>query len=574
MKNVFHQIRIDFEYLNEIYTVNSEPYNTLLELKETVTKKIFPNPGIIHCFYKNMDLYQKEDDEITKIFPNKTKIKIKLKSPQKNKSKNKPYLNRNFKLKLFPTENITNSPNIELYHKKGRCKTIRKKPGLMSLPSIKSEIYKQRQTNDIYNNLIGQSLENNNNNKKSLFNQINKNVIEEYGKKKQIDNKSNGNKIIDLMKMYKDNIRIIKDKKTSDDKAILFSNLKSNNFKEFKLLNNKKLKFSKIKDSYNKDNEIINTDRITIKKNFEKINISSDDTEPKIKKGRTKANDMDNIDENYICFSCQKNLISIYCLNCNEFKCHSCNEFCKDNSHEQMKIELNDDCLKNIETYGHLIINKIDKNFQEVSKFDKELQVYDIKKRKEDLISLMNEILNIYDEIIIILGIIYKDNYIKKELDTYEKESNKIKSEINDIMHKANSYLKIEENSKPDNKMNNLIQFFDLLNEKGKSYNLLYQNIKIYSLNSIINSNIEKCFNGMEKLMKPIANIKSPFSLKGDMINVYNKLIEKSNNSKKDRKKIFMKRKTTQLNIINLPGFPPNGADKTSDNTHNKLLNL
>ena len=82
MQDVFHQIKIDFEYLNEIYTVNSEPYNTLFELKETVSKKLFPHPGVIHCFYKNIDLFEKEDDEISKIFPNQTKIKIQLKRPQ------------------------------------------------------------------------------------------------------------------------------------------------------------------------------------------------------------------------------------------------------------------------------------------------------------------------------------------------------------------------------------------------------------------------------------------------------------------------------------------------------------
>ena len=102
----------------------------------------------------------------------------------------------------------------------------------------------------------------------------------------------------------------------------------------------------------------------------------------------------------------------------------------------------------------------------------------------------------------------------------------------------------------------------------------LIQNIKIYSLNTAINSSVQKCFNEMENLMKPIININNPFSLKDDLIIVYRKLIEKSNNSKKDRKKLFMKRRTIQLNAINLPNFSPSGVDKTSDNTNNKLLNL
>ena len=39
MQTAFHKISIDFEYLNEIYNINSDPYNTLSELKEIVSKK-------------------------------------------------------------------------------------------------------------------------------------------------------------------------------------------------------------------------------------------------------------------------------------------------------------------------------------------------------------------------------------------------------------------------------------------------------------------------------------------------------------------------------------------------------
>ena len=43
MNAAFHKISIDFEYLNEIYTINSDPYKTLSELKDIVLKKIFHN---------------------------------------------------------------------------------------------------------------------------------------------------------------------------------------------------------------------------------------------------------------------------------------------------------------------------------------------------------------------------------------------------------------------------------------------------------------------------------------------------------------------------------------------------
>ena len=74
MKAEFHKISIDFEYLEEIYTINSDPYKTLSELKDIALKKIFPCPDNVHCFYKNMDLTEKEDEEIAILFPHFSKI--------------------------------------------------------------------------------------------------------------------------------------------------------------------------------------------------------------------------------------------------------------------------------------------------------------------------------------------------------------------------------------------------------------------------------------------------------------------------------------------------------------------
>ena len=281
------------------------------------------------------------------------------------------------------------------------------------------------------------------------------------------------------------------------------------------------------------------------------------------------------IDENYLCSSCKKNIISEYCLNCNEFKCKFCIELCKENLHENIKIKLNEDCFKTIMTFGELIISNIDNNLQKISKFDKEIQIYDIKKYRDYLISSINDILNIYNEIMSILENIYKEKPIKKEVNKYKLESNKTKSEINEILQKANSFIKNSENiSEPKYKMMNIKYFFNALNVKGKAYNLSTQNIKIYSLNSTINSNMEKCFNEIENIMESMANLDNPFSLKNELNIVYQGLIKKYNNSPKDRKKMLMKRRTIQIKGANLQSFPPSGVDKTPEIIDSKLLEL
>ena len=149
MNAIFNKISIDFEYLNEIYTIKSDPYKTLSELKELVSKKIFPFPGDVHCFYKNLDLIEQEDDEISKIFPNKTKIKITLKKPQKDKPIKKQSISRNSLIKIvaFDTE-----PKSQLKESRPQSKVIRKSKmeSDIKLPKIDNIRMKGRQSCFLY----------------------------------------------------------------------------------------------------------------------------------------------------------------------------------------------------------------------------------------------------------------------------------------------------------------------------------------------------------------------------------------------------------------------------------------
>ena len=574
MEKGFYKIRIDFEYLKEIYTINSDSYNTLSELKDIVSKKIFPNPGNLYCYYKNIDLTEKEDEEIAKIFPNKAKIKISLKRQQKEKLLKKLSISLGGQPKIVRFDTMPDSSTKDSNNSDLISNTIKKRNASISLPLINLKKIKGRQSCNIYNNnLIEQVLNNN-----IKDNYLNKNDVNRYDKLINLDKEEN--QVINLINKYKGNLNnnLKTNKKDFNDITALISNLKSRNSIKNKLLDNITLNNIKNKILDNQANPILNSEINDNNKNLRKLNISLDDKETKIKNNNNNNINKNNkaiIDKNYLCPSCQKNIISEYCLNCNEFKCKFCIELCKEKLHENIKIRLNEDCFKIIMTFGELIISNIDNNLRNILKFDKEIQIYDIKKYRDYLISSINDILNIYNEIISILENVYKEKPIKKEMTKYELESNKTKAEINDILQKANSYIKNSDNkSEPKYKMMNIKYFFNLLNEKGKSYNLSTQNMKVYFLNPTINSNMEKCFNDIENIMESMANLDNPFSLKNELNIIYHRLIEKYNNSPKDRKKMFMKRRTIQFKGAKLKSIPPSGVDKNPEIIESKLLDL
>ena len=570
MKAIFNKISIDFEYLNEIYTIKSDPYKTLSELKELVSKKIFPFPGDVHCFYKNLDLIEQEDDEISKIFPNKTKIKITLKKPQKDKPIKKQSISRNSLIKIvaFDTE-----PKSQLKESRPQSKVIRKSKmeSDIKLPKIDNIRMKGRQSCFLYgikkleNNLNKNSQNNINDDLNNDM--IKQNEIGSYQKLMDLDdNETEAKSLIDKYKGNKMDY-LLTDKKDMKSLEFLLSSLKPKNnnqsAKKYKLGNSFSLPKSLFKNNKEIINHILNTE---IEHEIKKINMSIEKTEAKTD---NKNIDKNNLDENYLCNSCKKNIISQYCLNCNGFKCNSCIDLCKTYTHEILQINLNLDCYKIIMSYYDLVISNINSTIEEILQNNKELKIYNIKKSRDELVSFINDLFNIYNEIINILeNEIYKENNIKKEMNKYESETNKIKAEINEIMQKVNSFLKNEENiNKPKFKMMNVKHFFNLLNEKRINFNSLTQNMKVFSLNNEINSNLEKSFNDMKNIMQSMTNLDNPFSLSKDLNAEYLKLNEKFNNTQKERKKmmLFRRRKSISTNGVIFPNFPPFGADKAPD---------
>ena len=83
--------------------------------------------------------------------------------------------------------------------------------------------------------------------------------------------------------------------------------------------------------------------------------------------------------------------------------------------------------------------------------------------------------------------------------------------------------------------------------------------MNVYSLNTNINSNIDKSFNEIENIMKKLINKENSFELKDNLKVEYDKLIKEYQNMGivKDKKKMFFKRKSVMnINKIHIPNFP------------------
>jgi uncharacterized protein YoxC len=475
-----------------------------------------------------------------------------------------------------PTQNYPKIEAIVSPEKKSKSIRKRKIERLMSLPSTNSK------TSMNFDHEIKEETLNDNIKNDDLFYLLHKNEIDKYKTSKKVVNDEDDKEMKMILNKYKSrkNENFLTAKKEVKDVNFLLSSLKGKNFNKLKLPNNVSWNLD---GNNNSNNKIPNTvKKGPCKIRLKRINSSDEEKESEkedsntnLDNNETNKTNKDSIDENYICSSCKEEIISEYCLNCNEFKCNSCIELCKADQHEYLKIELDDECIKNIMTYGELVTSNIDKNLEEVMEYNKEIQIYDIKSFRDNLITFINEIFNLYNEITSILENVYKEKGITKEMNKFESESNKIKTEVNEILHKANSYLKSDVNiSKPKYKIMNMQYFFNLINEKGKEYNSINNNMKKYSLNLTINSNIEKCFKDIENRMKSITDKENPFSLKDDLKNEYQKLIINNRDSKNHRKKLFMKRKTLSLKGSNFLRFRNMGSVKNliTDINNSELL--
>ena len=585
----FFKINIDFEYKDEIYSIKAEPYNTLLELKENISKKIFPTPRNIHCFYRNFDLYDKEDEQISMLFPLKKKIKIILKKPSKEKNNIKSYqyiksksngADRNIiipkiaflsdsispfkKNILLNKKNIINKNNNN--NNKNNDKLIKKK--LLSLSSMENILKKRKQLNMLNskNNILENIGDEYFKGEDELFYYLHKNKINEFKLSSERKfgspiNEKNENEIDTKTNFNTD--RKSRNKLKKLDRLSLFTKENKNHYNNIDLNynNSNEIKTNKAFKELNeiereRERESLKPqNKENIRTSFEPIEKNENSEHEEQEQEQEQDEDTQEIyDANYICSLCNKNMITDYCKNCNQFICNKCIEKCKSGKHQTTKIKISHDCFENINKYAQFILSIIEKKTKDIQEYDKELKLYDIKKKRDNLLSMLNEIINLYSVISSILKKIYQEKEVKKAIQKYSTDSDKIKEEIGEIIKKADSYIKSDKNyNLPKYKVMNLKYFFDLINDKENNHKLITEKVQVYSLNSNINNNLEKSFNEIEEIMKKLSNKENPFDLTENLKNEYDKLIKENDlNVSKEKKKTFTRRKTVALDKIDL----------------------
>lgn len=571
----FFKINIDFEYKDEIYSIKAEPYNTLLELKENISKKIFPTPRNIHCFYRNFDLYDKEDEQISMLFPLKKKIKIILKKPSKEKNNIKSYQyiksksNGVDRKKIIPkieflSDSISpfkkniflNKKNIIIKNNNYNDKLIKKK--LLSLSSLENILKKRKQLNMLNskNNIMENIGEEHFKEDDELFYYLHKNKINEF----KISSERKVGSPINEKEYENDTKSLFNTDRKSRNKLKKLDRISLNTKENNNQYNNIDLNYNNSNDiKANKTFKELNENGREILKlqNKENIRTSIEPNEKNENSEHEEQEDEDTTeihDANYICTLCNKNMITDYCQNCNQFICKNCKEKCKSEKHQTTKVKISHDCFENINKYAQFILSIIEKKTKGIQNYDKDLKLYDIKKKRDNLLSMLNEIINLYSVISSILKKIYQEKEVKKVLEKYNTDSDKIKEEIGEIIKKADTYIKSDKNyNLPKYKVMNMKYFFDLINEKENSHKLITEKVQVYSLNSNINNNLEKSFNEIEEIMKKLSNKENPFDLTKNLKNEYDKLIKENDlNVSKDKKKTFARRKTVALDKLDL----------------------
>ena len=579
-KNLFNKMQIDFEYNNEIYNIFADRYKTLSELKETIRKKIYPVPQNIHCFYNNIDLYKEEDDQISETFPQKNKIKITLKTPRiiNSNSVSKFSKSINFDLSLSGELNLnyknnknfnelktisgsTNSRSIKesssdsLFHFNknvlNQYKTPRK-----HLKSIKIPNLEQLDLNDFLNDYKSKD--------KNIFKSINNH------------NHKNGISICrnDFLKSHNNN------KKNNE----INYNLDKNNEKYFEKDQNNntdkkyKIKLEKSKKKGQNLNAIKKIKESKIdENNLQNLEISYNENEAKNNETNKKQeNDINMnipIDKEYKCSICkhktnvnkkkQNILITNYCINCKNFLCKNCNEECKSHNHQTIPIKINDDCIDCINSYGSFLISDIEKKISDFSNFNHQITTYDIKEKKKSISLLIKDLINLYKQIIKILTIIYQTKNPSTLYSSYKINSNQIKEEVNEIINKAEAYLKEEKQiNEPKVKIMNIKYYFKLIDEKMSEHNSLSEKIKVFSLNKVINNNIENAFDSFENSIKEMIDKNNPFNLNNEFNTCCKQLLEEykstnknntSNNIKEEQKQVVFNKNIEKFPLIKKP---------------------
>ena len=581
--NKTNKVKLDFEYNNEVYNFEAEPFKTLNEMKEQVIRKIYRVPKGIHCYYKNRDLNPYLFERIETLFPRKKKVLIKLKEPQNQKPQAAfAFLNTFNGIDgniINISDNNINKTKTSMDKKKGLMPSFFRK-------SLLGENNFQYDVNSLYNNYVNDSNNLNNmnnvNNISDMYSMNNMNHINNINNMNNINianSMNNLNNMDNINNIHNRNNQNINSNSYTIPNNRLVRNCAdefiSNNFREFNTISNNsnlqqvnKSKFSNnlntivndrnhnfSSNHYNThvvtkiNNESNNFNSIDIEKNLENNHDDPDNINLNIiKPNKTDNKNEEKLKKLYLkCHICSQNVLSHFCRNCFIFICESCKLKCEGKSHKIMRINIsNPNFFSNVDEYVQQIFDEMEEKRNIVSSTitalnpqakvkgknknkdkDKKNSITNIDIVLKKLVKMINKLSYLYKEIMGILSTINLKKADQVEED-FNEEVSDLKDNINEISSKAEINL-ANFNAFPTihDQYTAMKFYFRKIHEQENKYiNDICPKVKIYTLGHEINKNVTEGCEKMETILEELIDNDNTFGLDKYYVKEYKDLVK------------------------------------------------
>ena len=229
---------------------------------------------------------------------------------------------------------------------------------------------------------------------------------------------------------------------------------------------------------------------------------------------------------------CKKYSITEYCRTCGKFICNECRISDKHKNHLNIHLDMLN-LKKNIFSYANLL----QKDIMETLELNKNIRYnsfdenYNYKTYKNEINEKYERAIEKYFQVINnINNYIFKLNpeRIKLQIETFNKNSLKLKNEIDDLI------AKFKNNKNKEINLNYLEYFFREINSREEMLLFLQKDILKYHLPNEVNVKMRSSLNKIDKILNEINNIKNPFNLADKYHNefVNMKIMVKSDNEK------------------------------------------
>ena len=238
--------------------------------------------------------------------------------------------------------------------------------------------------------------------------------------------------------------------------------------------------------------------------------------ESKIPEDSKKIEEVNETDEKlpYPC-DCNNHNISEYCRNCKKFICIECRAKQRHKNHLMIHLNMQN-FEENIKAYGKIIQDEI----EEKGDFKKNIldqrdpiSIQNLQERKEIIAQKYENAINTYRKIV--SGVnekLKKENKEKAslEISAFNSSSKKINRQLNSILDNLNkNYV----NNAEKMTFTGLRSFFDDINEKEETLNLLSEKIIKYHLIKEINTKLKSSLDKIYRLLEENANDQNLFNL-------------------------------------------------------------